>query len=282
MLKVGHINAKLGFARGRRLPLLLAASAAALVALLMPAPPAGPDGDWGRAAEAVNCAKGMVPINDEFCIDQFEARTVVIDKPRTRKHKPEIVKGHSPFKRVTGLTVMAVSEKGKVPQGHISQEEAAEACFNAGKRLCSDEEWVQACQGKKPTLYPYGDSHEEGRCNDKGVSGFNLLFGPGNNTPPEQSAYTVENMNDPRLNQVEGSLAVSGFFSKCKNGFKVYDMVGNLHEWIDDSDGTFRGGYYMDTSHNGEGCSYATTAHDFTYHDYSTGFRCCMDPDGVE
>ncbi len=277
MPKLGHIDAKRagGLAPGRRLSLLLAASSAALVVLFMPAPPEGADGQWGRVAEAVSCPKGMVSINDKFCIDQYEARTVEIDKPRKGKHKPEIVKGHSPFKRVTGLNVMAVSERGKVPQGHISQEEAADACFNAGKRLCSDDEWLEACQGKKPTLYPYGDEREEGRCNDKGVSGFNLLFGPGNNTPPEQSAYTVENMNDPRLNQVEGSLATSGFFSKCKNGFKVYDMVGNLHEWTSNKQGTFRGGYYLDTSINGEGCEYRTTAHDVKYRDYSTGFRCC-------
>ena len=260
---------------------LVAAGALALV-LLLPEPPDGPDEEWGRVAEAVSCPKGMVSINDEFCIDQFEARTVEIDKPRRSgqkgKSKPEIVKGHSPFKRVTGLNVMAVSERGKVPQGHISQVEAAEACFNAGKRLCSDDEWVEACQGKKPTLYPYGDTHEDDRCNDRGVSGFNLLFGPGNNTPPEPSAYTVENMNDPRLNQVEGSIAVSGFFGKCKNGFKVYDMVGNLHEWTADSAGTTRGGYYLDTSSLGVGCGYAATAHDLDYHDYSTGFRCCKDP----
>ena len=62
----------------------------------------------------------------------------------------------------------------------------------------------------------------------------------------------------------------------------MYDLVGNLHEWVDDPDGTFRGGYYMDTTKNGDGCSYHTTAHDFTYHDYSTGFRCCMDPERVE
>ena len=28
-------------------------------------------------------------------------------------------------------------------------------------------------------------------------------------------------------------------------------MVGNLHEWTADSEGTFRGGYYMDTTING-------------------------------
>lgn len=243
--------------------------------LLFPAPPEGEDGEWGRSAEAGTCPKGMVSILDKFCIDQFEGSTVEIDKPRTRSHKPKVLKKHSPYKPVKGLAVMAVSEKGRVPQAHITQEEAAQACFNAGKRLCTDEEWLTACRGKKPTKYPYGDSHEAGRCNDKGVSGFNLLFGPGNNTPPDASAYTLENMNDPRLNQIEGTVAKSGAFSKCKNGFKVFDMVGNLHEWTAAKEGTFRGGYYLDTSINGEGCDYRTTAHDVKYHDYSTGFRCC-------
>jgi sulfatase modifying factor 1 len=54
-------------------------------------------------------------------------------------------------------------------------------------------------------------------------------------------------------------------------------MVGNLHEWTNDPNGTFQGGYYLDTHQNGDGCGYRTTAHEFTYHDYSTGFRCCAD-----
>ena len=52
-------------------------------------------------------------------------------------------------------------------------------------------------------------------------------------------------------------------------------MVGNVHEWTADPAGTFRGGYYLDTRINGEGCDYRTVAHEPTYHDYSTGFRCC-------
>jgi hypothetical protein len=52
-------------------------------------------------------------------------------------------------------------------------------------------------------------------------------------------------------------------------------MVGNIHEWTDD--GSFRGGYYLDTEINGEGCDYKTSAHAPWYYDYSTGFRCCSD-----
>jgi hypothetical protein len=89
-------------------------------------------------------------------------------------------------------------------------------------------------------------------------------------------------LNDPRLGQVEGALAKTGEHPDCANGFGVVDMVGNIHEWVatdpNTAHGTFAGGYYLDTSLNGDGCGYKTQAHAHDYHDYSTGFRCCADP----
>jgi hypothetical protein len=41
----------------------------------------------------------------------------------------------------------AVSRPGVVPQGYLSQWLAKLACENAGKRLCTEEEWVTACRG---------------------------------------------------------------------------------------------------------------------------------------
>ncbi len=260
--------------RLRKGPLLVAAVVLAVVCVGMPGP--GEDGELVRSAEAGACPTGMVSIKGEFCIDRYEAATDKIAAPRRGKRAPKRLGRHSPFEPVDDGPVMAVSEKGRVPQGYISRDEAEEACLNAGKRLCTDDEWLTACKGKKPTLYPYGEEHEEGRCNDKGVSSFNLLFGPGNNEPPEQAAYTRENMNDPRLLKMEGTVARTGKFSKCKSSFGAFDMVGNLHEWTADPDGTFRGGYFLDTSINGKGCEYRTGAHDRRYHDYSTGFRCCF------
>jgi hypothetical protein len=263
----------------RRLASLLVVPATLVATLLVTG--VGRDADEGELTlfpevEAGDCPKGMVSIRGAYCIDQFEASLDEIASPRKGKKAPRVLGRHSPFKPVDGVVVMAVSEKGRVPQGYISRNEAEEACFNAGKRLCSDDEWLGACRGKSPTTYPYGDEHEDGYCNDAGVSGFNLLYGPGNNQPPEQSAYTRENMNDPRLNQIEGSLSRTGSHKKCKNSYRVYDMVGNLHEWTASGSGTFRGGYYLDTKINGQGCDYKTTAHDARYHDYSTGFRCCF------
>ena len=86
-------------------------------------------------------------------------------------------------------------------------------------------------------------------------------------------------LNDPALGQVDGALSRTGEHEGCVNGFGAFDMVGNLHEWVATDPvaihGTFAGGYYLDTSINGDGCNYRTVAHAHDYHDYSTGFRCC-------
>ncbi len=243
---------------------ILVAGAAALLGLGLPAMSEGEA--QAKGAKGKGCPGGMVSIKGTYCIDAYEASVVeVIGKNKTRKH--------SPYASVAGLKVKAESKRGVVPQAYISRNEADAACKNAGKRLCTDDEWQGACRGKKPTLFPYGNDRKDGYCNDKGVSSFNHYYGPKDGTETPKSAYTWDNMNDPRLNQLPGTLAKTGGFKKCKNGYGVYDMVGNLHEWT--TSGTFRGGYYLDTHINGDGCEYKTTAHGPTYHDYSTGFRCC-------
>lgn len=219
------------------------------------------------SAKGAKCPDGMVSVGGKYCIDKYEAHTLeIIGKNKTRPH--------SPYAPVDGLRVKAASKKGKVPQGYISRDQAAEACANAGKRLCSDDEWIGACRGKKPSTYPYGNEHVPGRCNDRGVSSFNALYSVAGTNPPQES-YSFENMNNPQLNQMAGTLAKSGDFKKCKSSYGAYDMVGNLHEWTAAKSGTFRGGYYLDVHINGDGCDYKTTAHNGRYHDYSTGFRCC-------
>ncbi|APR79763.1 Cell division protein FtsK [Minicystis rosea] len=220
----------------------------------------------GKNGKLKGCPAGMSLILGKYCIDKYEASTVeMLPGGKTR--------AHSPYDAVDGIKVKAVSKKGVKPQAYISRNEAEAACQNAGKRLCTDDEWLTACKGKKPTQFPYGDDRKDGYCNDTGVSSFNHYYGAG--AEPDKAAYSWANMNDPRLNQLPGGLALTGKFKKCKNGFDVYDMVGNLHEWTAAQSGTFRGGYYLDTHINGEGCDYRTTAHNAKYHDYSTGFRCC-------
>lgn len=215
----------------------------------------------------VPCPADMVSVRGRFCIDRYEAYVVEMLPGGA-------VRRHSPFHPVDGKKVKAMNARGRMPQAYISRDQAERACQNAGKRLCTDEEWVTACKGKKPTTYPYGEDHLPKRCNDSGVSSFNQYFSPDGKEPPS-SAYNWDNLNDPRLNKPKGTCAPSGRFQQCRNSFKIYDMVGNLHEWTATKSGTFRGGYFLDVHDNGHGCDYKTTAHNASYHDYSTGFRCC-------
>ena len=46
--------------------------------------------------------------------------------------------------------------------------------------------------------------------------------------------------------------------------------------------GAFLGGFFSTRSQLGPGCRFTTIAHEPAYHDYSTGFRCCANPIGVE
>jgi len=220
------------------------------------------------------CPAGMAHITTDdtparsYCIDKWEGSVVEV------RGKREV--SHAPYEPVTNLKVKAVSKAGVVPQGYISKNEAEEACKAARKRLCTGQEWQFACRGRKPTTFPYGEERKDGYCNDSGRAPLATL-----NPGLGDGVYSShEALNDPRINKAPNTVARTGQFSKCKNAFGVYDMVGNLHEWTADVKGThgvFRGGYYQDTHLNGDGCKYKTVAHDVSYHDYSTGFRCCAD-----
>jgi hypothetical protein len=167
---------------------------------------------------------------------------------------------------------VAATAAGVVPQAYVSGDVAALACASAGKRLCTSDEWLAACRGATSRLYPYGDDYDAAACNDTRASHPVVdLFG-------SDTVWSTEQLNDPRLNQLPDTVAPTGAFAGCVTPEGVADLHGNLHEWVADADGTFRGGFYVDAVLNGPGCTYATTAHDTAWHDYSTGFRCCADP----
>ncbi len=214
------------------------------------------------------CPRGAILIEATFCIDRYEASLVeVLPRGRTRPWS-----AFTPPERAR--TYRAVSRAGVPPQGYVSQNEARAACESAGRRLCTEREWVTACRGPSPTTWPYGEQHIPGRCNDGRENPVPRLY------PGSRDVFHEAQMNDPRLNQLPLGLARTGEFRRCSNRFGVHDMVGNVHEWIEAHHGTlgvFRGGFYADAHQNGDGCGYTTRAHSPNYHDYSTGFRCCAD-----
>ena len=51
----------------------------------------------------------------------------------------------------------------RFPQSNISGVQAQQACEGAGKRLCTDAEWLRACRGAADNIYPYGDTRDPRR-----------------------------------------------------------------------------------------------------------------------
>jgi formylglycine-generating enzyme required for sulfatase activity len=246
------------------------------------------------------CPTDMVKIGDAFCIDRYE--DVLVDfatgaalspyYPPERQKAAFILKmwtdkrgTGNELERATPLPSLApwetqktfypraVSKKGAIPQGYASGRDAEVACKNAGKRLCERAEWKTACRGEQDRDFPYGDTYERGRCN---------VFGDAHPGVLLWDDPTI-NHTDPRFNLMKSPkgaplLHRTGTTPDCVSKWgddAVYDMVGNIDEWIDDPEGTFLGGFYARAKK--DGCQSAVEAHPYSYADYSTGVRCCMD-----
>lgn len=220
------------------------------------------DSDGDRTGDACStnngCPQGMALIDSQFCIDRWEAS----------------IDGQSPYlfpqPDENGTPRMAKSEAGVVPQGYINEIAAQEACQQAGKRLCTSAEWLRACRGSNDWTYPYGNDYQTDACNDyREEPPIVTLYSP---NEPDWS-----DLDNPDINQLPDTVDLTGANTSCVTPEGVYDLVGNLHEWVDDPAGTFRGGFYVEAYINGDGCLYATTAHNVSHFDFSTGFRCCAD-----
>lgn len=167
----------------------------------------------------------------------------------------------------------AVSRPQQVPQGYLSRFTAEQACQRAGKRLCTLSEWRTACRGEKGWLFPYGETYVANRCN------------VGRATHPAFVLHGNSSMGhlDPRLNLVveEGQdplLRETGQTRDCVSRWGddgLWDMVGNVDEWVSDEVGVFAGGFYARSTT--QGCDAKISSHAPQYFDYSTGTRCCRD-----
>ncbi len=222
------------------------------------------------------------------CVDRYEAHLLEANESGTLVRHPA-------HQMPEAKRYVAACSAGVKPQPFMSQVGAASACENAGKRLCSLSEWYRACTGTSKTIYPYGESYQKGRCNVGKPHLLSMLHGA------NVKNWSYKNFNDPKLAQTEGFLALAGEYAGCETTEGVKDMVGNLHEWVADrvdlslrsklpvpavvqrrigkhpGNGIFMGGFFSTMSQHGDGCQYVTAAHAPSYHDYSTGFRCCQD-----
>jgi sulfatase modifying factor 1 len=266
------------------------ASAPAVDASAPAASSAAPSADVVVAAAPVEkppCPPNMTLVG-RFCIDTYEAELEEQDENGEWIAHPYYERPPSSRK------FRAVDALGAFPQGYISQKESAAACKESSKRLCTKSEWQRACKRKGYMRYPYGQQAVRAKCNSGKSHLLSLMF-----KHPAGGITYEHHFNAPELNKEPGWLSKSGDYADCQSDLGVFDMVGNLHEWVSDKvsddllqqmdledvdrhkqphaigNGVFMGGFYSTTGELGPGCLYITVAHEPTYHDYSTGFRCC-------
>lgn len=192
------------------------------------------DNHYGRASQAVcgKCPHNMVRAEvfdgsrpTEVCVDIYEA---------SRPDATEDDMGQD--------TSHAVSQGGVMPWTGVNAAQAQDACRATElrelvggdenslrrvrvvpqKNLCAPEEWQQACAAQKQEgtirKYPYGNTYEQGKCNDVNVDGQGIVLPTGSMT------------------ECIADTAASGFNFTCtKPDGCAYpaplDMIGNVLEW---------------------------------------------------
>ncbi len=248
---------------------------------------------------AIRCPSDMVAVGGRVCVDRFEMalRDAATEAPWPPFFPPNPDRAHDlaiaygllarqsrpgslgaelaiPEPPTAAITPKAVSAPGQTPQGYLSSIDAAVACESAGKRLCSEAEWVLACRGEEQRDFPYGARYEQGACNVNRESHPSFLL----------HGNAARYHDDPRNSLVafEGKplLRATGATPRCVSKWgddEIHDMVGNLDEWVASPRGVFVGGFYSRGTKSG--CRSRVSAHPNGYSDYSTGSRCCADPE---
>jgi len=170
----------------------------------------------------------------------------------------------------------APNEKGKKPLLMQTVADADVFCAQRSKRLCTEREWVRACEGPHHRAYPYGDTYRPGRCNDDGK----LLLADWMTLGRYPADAGVEEAT--RLDQSEAS----GSREACVSEEGVYDLTGNAAEWVVRTEdnptnfshvvkGCFWGKCFR-VPHE-PACAYVNYAHPAGFRSYEFGFRCCSD-----
>ncbi len=164
----------------------------------------------------------------------------------------------------------APNKKGHKPYVMRSYNMAEKWCKERGKRTCTEQEWELACEGPEHRPLAYGWAVDKNICNSN----------------KQWRAFDVKKLYSKDDDEVKEELeklwqgSQSGAFPGCVSSFGIYDMMGNVEEWVKTRPsrrfkGALMGGFW---SKPWTGCRGTNDAHEPGFVFYETGFRCCSDP----
>lgn len=222
--------------------------------------------------EVSRCPEGMVYVRGDYCPGLSHICKAYIDERMDRCR--EFV----PTSRCIGPTFAMTfcidqyeypNRAGALPLLALDWEHARALCATEGKRLCTAAEWTLACEGTGRLPYPYGYTRDSEACNiDK------PYIVPDNNAYANRSIRAAE---VARLDQREPS----GHRPGCVSPYGVFDMTGNVDEWVQYEKGFathapyasgLKGGYWGPVRNR---CRPITATHNRWHSGYQIGLRCC-------
>jgi len=155
------------------------------------------------AQKGAACGVNMVPVAD-ICVDKFEASVWSLP-PSDNKGDPQGQQFGATFDNYPCMDngndcsgsnpIYAASVPGVRPSAFVTWFQAQQACLNVGKRLLRNDEWQGIAAG----------------------------------TPDPGAAPSGTDCNTNSLD-----LSFTGSRSGCVSNFGVFDLVGNVWEWVAD------------------------------------------------
>ena len=162
----------------------------------------------------------------------------------------------------------AISQVGVAP-ANATWYEAKAACEKSGKRLCTTEEWVSACQSAaavdddlsgsfaddyvEGNQFPYADWHEPRWCRDSQAD------------KRDAEGKVIK----------QGTAGKTGERPRCATPSGIFDLGGNVAEWAgaDEELAVLLGGDYR--SKDKAGCFRPNSTFGPGHRNDRIGFRCC-------
>lgn len=149
------------------------------------------------------------------------------------------------------------------PEAYVSFTEAENRCEEQGKRICTDKEWVSACEGDDNNPYSTG------------------LVRPSNTQCNVDSDKPWKDPAKHTREQLSEVFASSREFPQCKTPSGIYQLSGNYDEWVRSTNPNtpYKSVLYSGHPlHVRNRCRKSTVSHGPTFSYYDISYRCCKNP----